>query len=140
MRQAASSPLLERPRRSPVVGAAVVVVLVAATTALIYPLKHVAPLGATGIVYLLAVLAVPSWYGLWLGLVAALASAAAFNWFHIPPTGQFTVAKGEDWVALGVLLAVAIVAKSRSGCARARTPPTCAGARPTLPRTWRAAC
>jgi two-component system, OmpR family, sensor histidine kinase KdpD len=120
MRQAASSPLLERPRRSPVVGAIVVVVLVAATTAVIYPLKEAAPLGATGVVYLLAVLAVASAYGLWLGLVAALASAAAFNWFHIPPTGQFTVAKGEDWVALGVLLAVAIVASTVSERLRSR--------------------
>jgi two-component system sensor histidine kinase KdpD len=120
MRQAASSPLLERPRRSPVAGAAVVVALVAATTALIYPLKEVAPLGATGIVYLLAVLAVASRYGLWLGLVAALASATAFNWFHIPPTGRFTVAKGEDWVALGVLLAVAIVASTVSQRLRSR--------------------
>src|SRR3954470_5924481 len=120
MRQAASSPLLERPRRSPVVGAIVLVALVAATTALIYPLKEVAPVGATGVVYLLAVLAVAGAYGLWLGLVAALTSAAAFNWFHIPPTGQFTVAKGEDWVALGVLLAVAVVASTVSERLRSR--------------------
>jgi two-component system sensor histidine kinase KdpD len=120
MRQAATSPLLERSRRSRVAGALVVVALVAATTALIFPLKQVAPVLATGVVYLLAVLVVAAWYGVWLGVAAALASAVAFNWFHIPPTGHITVAKGEDWVALGVLLVVAVVASTVSERLRSR--------------------
>ncbi len=37
-------------------------------------------------------------------LLTAFASAAAFNFFHIPPTGEFTIADAENWVALGRLL------------------------------------
>jgi hypothetical protein len=47
MRQAASSPLIERPGPSPMAGLGAVAVLVAATTALIFPLKAVAPVLAT---------------------------------------------------------------------------------------------
>src|SRR6266511_3076048 len=114
MSGAASSPLLQRPQRSPVVGVAVAIALVAITTALIYPLKQVMPVAATGVLYLLPVLAAATWFGLWVGLFAALASAAAFNWFHLPPTGQFAIAKAGDWVALGVLLLVAIAANTVS--------------------------
>ena len=36
-----------------------------------------------------------------LGLATALLSAAAFNFFHLPPTGRFTIADSRNWVALG---------------------------------------
>ena len=77
--------------RSPAVGAAVAVLAVAATTALIYPLAQIAPVVALGVVYLVAVLLVSSVWGGWLGAATALASALAFNFFHIPPTGRFTI-------------------------------------------------
>ena len=41
-------------------------------------------------------------WGAWLGIATALASALAFNFFHIPPTGRFTIAEGENWVGLVV--------------------------------------
>ena len=47
-------------------------------------------------------------------------SALAFNFFHIPPTGRFTIAIGQNWVALGVFLAVALLASSVADLARAR--------------------
>ena len=80
--------LRPRPRadgRSPAVGAAVAALAVAATTALIYPLAEVAPVVSLGVVYLVAVLLVSSVWGGWLGAATALASALAFNFFHIPP-------------------------------------------------------
>ena len=55
---------------------------------------------ALGVVYLLAVLLVSSVWGTVLGLATALISAAAFNSFHLPPAGRFTIAEGENWVAL----------------------------------------
>jgi two-component system sensor histidine kinase KdpD len=66
------------------------------------------------------VLLVSSYWGLWLGLLTGLASAAAFNFFHIPPTGRFTIAEAENWVALAAFLVAAVVASSLSELARAR--------------------
>ena len=49
-----------------------------------------------------------------------VASALAFNFFHIPPTGRFTIAEGENWVALAVFLVAAIVASELAERARQR--------------------
>jgi len=93
---------------------------VALTTALLYPLRDVAPVVALGVLYLLIVLLVSSVWGAWLGIVTALASALAFNFFHIPPTGRLSIAQREDWAALGVFLVVAIVVSSLAESARSR--------------------
>ena len=81
-------------------GLVAAVLAVAVTTALIFPLSEAVPVVSTGVVYLLAVLLVSTRWGLWLGVLTAVLSAAAFNFFHIPPTGEFTIADGENWVAL----------------------------------------
>jgi two-component system sensor histidine kinase KdpD len=107
--------------RSPAVGAVVAVLAVAATTALVYPLAQVAPVVALGVVYLVAVLLVSSVWGGWLGAATALASALAFNFFHIPPTGRFSISEGENWVALGVFFIAALVASTLAERARVRT-------------------
>jgi two-component system sensor histidine kinase KdpD len=58
-------PLLLRQDRPPLaVGVAVAVGGVAAATALIFALREVAPVLSLGVVYLLVVLAVSSWWGL----------------------------------------------------------------------------
>jgi two-component system sensor histidine kinase KdpD len=108
-------------RRSPAVGVVVAALAVAATTVLVYPLAHVAPVVALGVVYLIAVLLVSSVWGGWLGVATALASALAFNFFHIPPTGRFTISEGENWVALGVFFVAALVASTLAERARVRT-------------------
>jgi two-component system sensor histidine kinase KdpD len=116
-----SSSLLVRSARPPVwLGVVVAVLAVAATTALIFPLRTVVPVVSTGVVYLLAVLLVSTWFGLWAGLGTAVASALAFNWFHIPPTGRFTVAEPENWVALVVFLVTAAIVSTLAELARAR--------------------
>lgn len=103
----------------------------AATTALVYPLREVAPVVSLGVLYLLAVLLVSTVWGLWLGLGTALASALAFNFFHIPPTGHLTIADGENWVALAVFVVVAAVVSALAQVpARARSRPRSAAARP----------
>lgn len=94
--------------------------MVAVTTALIYPLSEIAPAISLGVVYLLGVLAVAVFGGFRAAIMTAIASALAFNWFHIPPTGRFTVAEGENWVALVVFLVAAVVAGSLAEAARAR--------------------
>jgi two-component system, OmpR family, sensor histidine kinase KdpD len=104
----------------PFVGAIVAAGSIALTTLLLYPLKEIAPAVSLGVVYLLAVLLVSTLYGLRLGLATSVAAAAAFNFFHIPPTGRFTIAEAENWVALVVFLVVAVVTSTLSGQARSR--------------------
>jgi two-component system, OmpR family, sensor histidine kinase KdpD len=93
---------------------------VAVITLLIYPLREVVPVVSTGVVYTLAVLFVSSYWGLFMGLLTALLSSAAWNFFHIPPTGGFTIAEGEHWVALAVFFIAAVAISALAGAARAR--------------------
>lgn len=109
-----------RASRSTWAGLAAMALAVAATTAAIYGLRELVPVVSTGVLYLLAVLLVSTYWGLWLGVVTALLSAAAFNFFHIPPTGRFTIANSENWVALTVYLVTALVVSTLAGAARAR--------------------
>jgi two-component system, OmpR family, sensor histidine kinase KdpD len=107
--------------RSPMLGAIVAAGSLALTTALLYPLSEIAEPAALGELYLLAVLLVSTFWGLRLGLATSVVAAAALNFFHIPPTGQFTIADAENWVALGVFLVAAVVASTLSELARQRT-------------------
>jgi two-component system, OmpR family, sensor histidine kinase KdpD len=111
---------LLRQAPSQLLGLGVALLAVAATTLVIYPLREVAPAVSTGVLYLLAVLLVSTFWGLRLGLLTAVLSALAFNFFHIPPIGRFTISTGENWVALVVLLIVAIAASNLAELARSR--------------------
>ena len=106
--------------RSPWVGAIVSVAAVAAITGLNYALREITPAVSTGVVYLLAVLLVSSYWGLWLGLFTALASTAAFNFFHLAPEGAFDIATPEHWVALAVFFVAAVVTSTLTNAVRAR--------------------
>ena len=93
---------------------------VAVGTLLVYPLKDVAPVVSLGVVYLPAILLISTVWGLRLGLFASIASAAAFNFFQIPPLHRFTIAEEENWVALAAFVIAAIVSSTVAGLARAR--------------------
>ena len=109
-------------RRPPLLlGVAAAALGVALTTLLLFALRDVAPVVSLGVVYLVAVLAIASIWGAGLGLATAVASALAFNFFHIPPTGRFTIAGGENWVALIVFFGAAVLASSLTELARRRT-------------------
>ena len=115
------SPMFLSARRpSSLTGALVAVACLAAATAAIYPLSRVAPVVSLGVVYLPAVVVVSTFWGLWLGLATAVASAAAFNFFHLPPVGQFTIADSRNWVALGAFTVVAVATGLIAELARAR--------------------
>jgi two-component system, OmpR family, sensor histidine kinase KdpD len=107
------------PSRS--LGAFVAVAAVAIATGLVYPLKQVAPVVSLGVVYLLAVMLVSVRWGLWLGLLTSLLSAAAFNFFHIPPVGRFTIKDSANWVALSAFVVVAVAVSLVAEFARVRT-------------------
>jgi K+-sensing histidine kinase KdpD len=111
---------LDRERRSAWLGLLAAVVVVGIATALIYPLKSVAPTISLGVVFIPAVLLVSVGWGLWQGLFTALLSAIAFNWFHLPPVGRFTIADDRDVVALVVFVTVAVASSALAEVARAR--------------------
>ncbi len=112
--------LLREPPRSRALGLAVAIGSVALCTLAIYPLKTIAPAVSLGVVYLLAVIGVSIYWGLRLGLLTAFASAAAFNFFHLPPTGQFTIADSRNWVALAAFFVTAAIAGTLAELARSR--------------------
>ena len=93
---------------------------VAAVTGATYGLREFAPPISTGVVFLLPVLLVSSYWGLWPGLGTSVLAAAAFNFFHIQPTGAFNVADGGNWIALGVFLVAAAVTSTLAHAARER--------------------
>ncbi len=107
-------------QRSLVTGIAVAAGSVALITVLIYPLREVVPVVSTSVLYLLPVLLVAGYWGLWLALPTAVASALAWNFFHIPPTGRFTIAEEENWVALVVFLVAAVVVSALADVSRSR--------------------
>ncbi len=102
-------------------GVLVAIGAVALCTLLLYPLKEIAPAVSLGVVYLLGVLVVSVVWGAWLGVLTAVLSAAAFNFFHLPPVGQFTIRSSEDWVALIAFMVAAALASSVAEVTRART-------------------
>ncbi len=107
--------------RPPVLaGVAVAAAAVALTTLLVLPLREVAPAVSLSVLYLVPVLAVSAVWGAWLGIATALAGAAAFNFFHLEPTGRFTLAEEENWVALAVFVLTAGVASELAQAARRR--------------------
>ncbi|HEX4187157.1 MAG TPA: DUF4118 domain-containing protein [Solirubrobacteraceae bacterium] len=121
MTSAVLSPLLlksERPSRA--AGVLVALASVAAATALIYPLKQVTPVLSLGVLYVPAVLVVSMLWGRALGIATSLLSAAAFNFFHLPPGGRFSLSDEREWVALVVFVIVAIATGMVGELARAR--------------------
>src|SRR5262245_33702245 len=95
-------------------------VAVAAVTAAIELLKQHVPVLSLGVLYLFAVLAIAVWYGLAWALVVSVASMLAFNWFHLPPVHTFTLADSQNWFALAVYLATAVVVSDLAARARRR--------------------
>ncbi len=111
---------LDSERRPAWLGLLTAVAVVGIATALIYPLKSVAPVMSLGVVFIPAVLLISVLWGLWQGLFTALLSAIAFNWFHLPPVGRLTIADDRDVVTLVVFVTVAVASSALAEVARAR--------------------
>lgn len=114
-----TSLIAQRPSR--LLGMLTALAGVAIATLAIYPLSKVAPTVSLSVVYLPAVLLVSTFWGISLGLLSSLLSAAAFNFFHLPPVGEFTISDPRNWVALAAFTTVAAVASWIAELARART-------------------
>ncbi|AGL16659.1 DUF4118 domain-containing protein [Actinoplanes sp. N902-109] len=60
------------------------------------------------LVFLAAVVAVSLIGGLWPALIAAVAGSMLLNYFFTPPVRRFTIAEGENLLALGIFVVVAL--------------------------------
>ena len=81
---------------------------------------HVNPT-TVALTFLISVLIVSAVWGLRYALFTAFVAAAAFNYFFLPPTGTFTIADTQNWVALFALLTTAVIASELSDRARRQT-------------------
>ncbi|MEV4708648.1 DUF4118 domain-containing protein [Actinoplanes sp. NPDC049316] len=60
------------------------------------------------LLFLAAVVGVALIGGLWPALLAAVAGSLLLNWFFTPPVGRFTIAEGQNWLALAIFVVVAL--------------------------------
>jgi two-component system, OmpR family, sensor histidine kinase KdpD len=102
------------------IGALASTFAVAAVTSLIALLERWVPVLSLGVLYLFAVLPVAVLWGIGLALPVSVASMLAFNFFFLPPRHTFTLADGENWFALAVYLATAVVVSELAARGRRR--------------------
>ncbi len=93
---------------------------VAFVTAAIALFEPYVPVLSLGVLYIFAVLPVAVVWGLRFALLVSVASMLAFNWFFLPPRHTFTLADSENWFALAVYLATAVVVSELAARSRRR--------------------
>jgi two-component system, OmpR family, sensor histidine kinase KdpD len=92
----------------------------AATLAIIYGIvlfyKKVFPVNQTAVAltFLLAILAVSTFWGFAVAALMSLTAMLAFNYYFLPPIGTFNIADPQNWVALFVFLATSLIASQLS--------------------------
>ncbi len=72
------------------------------------------------LVYLLLVLALASTRGLYAAILTGVVAFFSFDFFLVPPLYQFTIAHTEEWLALIVFLATAIITGQLASALRQR--------------------
>jgi two-component system sensor histidine kinase KdpD len=72
------------------------------------------------LVFVLAILAIATAWGLTEAILASILAMLCFNFFFLPPVGTLTIADPQNWVALLTFLITAIVASQLSAGIRRR--------------------
>src|SRR6266496_5617805 len=80
-----------------------------AVTGIIYAYHLYPTIPNISIVYLLVILLLATTRGRYAALVAAVVAFLSFDFFLVPPFYSFTISHWEDWIALFVFLATALV-------------------------------
>jgi signal transduction histidine kinase len=101
-------------------GVAVGASFIVAETLLCYPLSKIAASTGLAVVYLPGVVVVSIVWGFWLAAATAVISAAAFDAFYTPPLFHVGMSSGEDVIALGTFLVVAVLTSAVADLARSR--------------------
>jgi two-component system, OmpR family, sensor histidine kinase KdpD len=89
-------------------------------TAIIYTLHLYPTIPNISLAYLLIVLALASTRGLYAAVLSALVAFSSFDYFLVPPYYTFTIARFEEWLALFVFLATAIITGQLASAMRLR--------------------
>jgi two-component system sensor histidine kinase KdpD len=95
------------------------IAIIGAITALYTLVLRVNPT-TVALSYLVAILGIATGWGIVEATAASLVAVLCFNFFFLPPTGTFTIADPQNWVALVAFLITAITASQLSGRARRR--------------------
>lgn len=93
---------------------------VALVTGAIFALRPAVPVLGLGVLYVLAVVAVASLWGVVYAIPVSIASMLAFNWFFLPPVHSFHLHDSENWLVLAVYLFTAVVVSELAARARRR--------------------
>jgi two-component system sensor histidine kinase KdpD len=97
------------PRRRVLLGFALAAVALPVLTWALTNLRTHFGLPSVLLLFLLLVVAVSAVGGVWPALTAAVIGFLLVNWYFTPPVHTFTIAEGENLLALAVFLAVAAV-------------------------------
>jgi two-component system sensor histidine kinase KdpD len=81
-------------------------------TLILVPLRTHVNLSTDMLLFLVLVVVVAVVGGLWPAVAAAIIASLAVNWFFTEPIHTFTIAEGQNLVALGTFLAVAVIVSS----------------------------
>jgi len=97
--------------RSPLLNRTLQFVAAVGVIALIAFFYRFLPANATtvALTFLLAILVVSTFWGMMVSVPMSVVAMLIFNYFFLPPTGTFTVADPQNWVALAAFLAVAVI-------------------------------
>ena len=109
-----------RTRAEPLLGIVASAAAVAAVSAVVYVLKPHVPVLSLGALYVLAVLPVAILWGTALAAAVAVASMLVFNWLFLPPYHSFNLQESQNWLALGIYLAIAFTVSALAARARTR--------------------
>ncbi|GGM37619.1 DUF4118 domain-containing protein [Dactylosporangium sucinum] len=100
------------------VGLLIAAALIGFETLALYPLHGVAHEDARGEVYLVGVLVVSTVWGATLGVLTSLASAVAYNYFHVLPFGRFDFSTGQGVQDLTIFVLAALLVSGLADLAR----------------------
>ena len=84
----------------------------------VYRALHVNNPTTVALTFLLAVLVVSTLWGIRVAIFTAGVATLAFNFYFLPPIGNFTVADPQNWVALFAFLVTAVIASQLSARAK----------------------
>ena len=89
-----------------------------AVTGIIYAYHLYPTIPNISIVYLLVILALATTRGRYAALVAAVVAFLSFDFFLVPPLYTFIIFRWEEWIALFVFLATALITSQLAAVAR----------------------